>query len=145
MGKRLKLGDIYEINLPNRKNAYGRLFKEFTLGIYNGLYQDISELPCTETYFRYITVYKNLLQDGKWKIVGHRDFSCEDEAWPPPRCIVDAITKVGSLYIKGKIVPCSYDECKDLEIVTVWDRQHVVDMLMGKALWDMSIRKPQIP
>ena len=32
--KKLKLGDIYEIPLPNGKNAYGRLFKEYTLAIY---------------------------------------------------------------------------------------------------------------
>lgn len=35
-GKKLKLGDIYEIELPNGKKAYARLFKEFTLAIYNG-------------------------------------------------------------------------------------------------------------
>lgn len=35
-GKRLKLGNIYEIGLPNGKKAYARLFKECTLAIYIG-------------------------------------------------------------------------------------------------------------
>ncbi len=38
--RRLKLGDIYEIPLPNGQNAYGRLYKECTLAIYKkGVYQ----------------------------------------------------------------------------------------------------------
>ena len=35
-GKRLKLGNIYEIGLQNGKKAYARLFKEYTLAIYIG-------------------------------------------------------------------------------------------------------------
>ena len=54
--KKIKLGDIYEIPLPNGKNAYGRLFKEYTLAIYSGIYNDISELPDTVSYYRFICV-----------------------------------------------------------------------------------------
>ncbi len=28
MKKNIRLGDIYEISLPNGKNAYGRLYKD---------------------------------------------------------------------------------------------------------------------
>jgi hypothetical protein len=48
--KRLKLGDIYEIPLPNGKKAYGRLFKEYTLAIYTKICDAIDELPETEDY-----------------------------------------------------------------------------------------------
>ena len=129
--RRLKLGDIYEIPLPNGKNAYGRLFKECTLAIYKKIYSTIAELPDEEEYQFFVSVYKDLLQDGEWKAVGDRKFKNEDDAWTPPRCVIDAITQKGSLYYKGQIVPCSYEECKDLEIVAVWDRHHVVDRIMG--------------
>lgn len=86
--RRLKLGDIYEINLPSGKKAYGRLFKEYTLAFYNGFYRSFSELPNDAGYYRFICVYK------------------------------------------------------DLEIAAVWDRSHVVDMLMGDTRIDDSIRKP---
>ncbi len=142
MNRRLKLGDIYEIPLPNGKKVFARLFKEYTLAIYRGFYDDISELPKEESYFRYIGVYKDLLQDGKWEIVGHRAFLNEVEMWAPPQCVVDAITMKGSLYYMGEISPCSYEECKDLEVVSAWDRHHVVDMLLGDTKWDNSIRKP---
>ena len=86
-----------------------------------------------------------MLQDGEWKVVSERGFENDDDAWPPQRCIVDSLSKVGSIYYKGEILPCSYDECRDLEIVAVWDRQHVVDRLMGDKKWLESLGKPIDP
>lgn len=140
--KRLKLGDIYEIHLPNGKNAYGRLHKENTLAIYDAVCDDISELPEENMYKFFVGVYKDLLQDGEWPIVANRRFVSEEEAWPPPQCVVDAITQIGSLYYKGKIIPCSYEECKDLEVVSAWDRHHIIDRIMGDNTWEKRIRKP---
>lgn len=143
--KRLKLGDIYEIPLPNGKNAYGRLFKECTLAIYQKRCLEVKELPDNEDYECFIGVYKDLLQDGVWKIVGNRKFENDEKAWPPPMCVIDAITKIGSLYYKGNIIPCSYEECKDLEVATAWDRHHVIDRLMGDTRWDKLLGKPINP
>ena len=88
-------------------------------------------MPDTEDYQFFVGVYKDLLQDGEWKIVGNRKFEKEEDAWAPPQCVIDAITKIGSIYYKGEIIPCEYEDCKDLEIVSAWDRQHVVDRIMG--------------
>ena len=141
--RRLRLGDIYEIPLPNGKNAYGRLYKECTLAIYNKLCNSFSELPLNEDYKFFVGVYKDLLQDGLWPIVGFRGFQNEKDAWPPPQCVVDALTGEGSLYYKGEIIPCSYEECRNLEIAAAWDRHHLVDRLMGNEKWEKSIRKPR--
>ena len=140
--RRLKLGDIYEIPLPNGLNAYGRLYKEYTLAIYKKRCLSVEDLDSSEDYEAFIGVYKDLLQDGEWKVVGTRPFAEEEEAWPPPMVVVDAITKRGSLYYKGVITPCSYEECKDLEVVAAWDRHHVVDRLMGIDKWEKTIRRP---
>ena len=99
------------------------------------IYNDISELPDTVSYYRFICVYEDLLYDGKWKVVGHKGFKNADEAWAPPKCVIDKITGKGSIYYKGEIRSCSYDECKNLEIAAVWDRHHVIDMLMGNPKW----------
>lgn len=143
--RRLKLGDIYEISLPNGKKAYGRLYKECVLAIYQKICDDVSELPEENEYRFFVGVYKDLLQDGVWPVVGNRKFISDEEAWAPPQCVVDAITKIGSLYYKGEIIPCSYEECKDLEVVSAWDRQHVVDRIMGIDKWEKNIRKPVNP
>ena len=79
---KLKLGDIYEIVLPNGKKAYGRLYKECTLAIYNSQYSSFVELPKKEEYQFFVGVYQDLLQDGIWKIVGNRKFETEEDAWP---------------------------------------------------------------
>ena len=142
MRRRLKLGDIYEIPLPNGQNAYGRLYKEYTLAIYKKRGISVEDLDSSEDYEAFIGVYKDLLQDGEWKVVGNRPFAEKEEAWPPPKVVVDAITNRGSLYYKGVITPCSYEECKDLEVVAVWDRHHVVDRLMGIDKWEKTIRRP---
>lgn len=143
--KRVRLGDIYEIPLPNGKKAYGRLYKEYTLAIYKGRYTSVKELPQDEEYDFFVGVYKDLLQDGEWKIVGNRKFNNDEEAWAPPQCVVDAITKIGSLYYKGEIIPCSYEDCKNLEVVAAWDRHHVIDRLMGNAQWMEYLDRPINP
>ena len=144
-GKKLKLGDIYEIPLPNGKNAYGRLFKEGTLAIYDLFCDSVQELPQTEQYRFFVPVYEDLLRDGKWKIVDSRKFNSDEEAWPPPFCAVDQMTHIGSIYYKGQILPCKYDDCKDLEIAAVWDRHHLVDRLMGDNKWTESLGHPIKP
>ena len=143
--RRLKLGDIYEIPLPNGKNAYGRLYKEYTLAIYKTIGSSVDELSDNEDYQFFVGVYKDLLQDGEWKVVGNRSFESEEAAWPPPQCVIDAITRVGSLYYKGEIIPCEYEECKDLEVVSAWDRHHVVDRIMGDTKWLESVGRPIDP
>lgn len=141
---KLRLGDIYEIPLPNGKKAYGRLYKEYTLAIYNKICLSYEELPEQEEYQFFVGVYKDLLQDGIWKVVGSRKFD-KEEAWSPPQCVIDAITGIGSLYDKGKIIPCSYNECKDLEIASVWDRNHLIDRLMGDNKWGKELGRPKDP
>lgn len=143
--RRLKLGDIYEIPLPNGLTAYGRLYKEYTLAIYEKICHNVSELPSENKYKFFVGVYKDLLQDGVWSVVANRPFDSDDDAWSPPQCVVDAITNIGSLYYKGEITPCSYEECKDLEVVAAWDRHHVIDRIMGIDTWEKSIRRPIDP
>jgi len=134
--KKLRLGDIYLITLPNGKFAFGRLFKESTLAIYKGTYDNASELPVSEEYAFILGVYTDLLHDGKWEIVGNRPFLSDDDAWPPPKCIKHVFNGKYSLYIKGEITPSSEEVCKDLERVAAWDRHHVVDRIMGDNKWN---------
>lgn len=134
--RRLKLGDIYTIPLPNGKIAFARLFKEYTLAIYKSIYLDASELPQNEEYSFFVGVYKDLLQDGEWKVIESRPFLADDDAWAPPQCIKDKLSGKYSLYFKGEIIPSTEEECKGLEQVAAWDRQHVVDRIMGESKWN---------
>lgn len=138
--KREKLGDIYEIPLPNGLNAYGRVFKE-SVGIYKNFYNSYDELPFDEEYLFFPGIYTYAKRT--LNIVGNRPFDDNsDEAWGPKKCVVDGITLIGAIYYKGEIFECSYNECKDLEVVSAWDINQIVDTLMGDGKWLNSIRKP---
>jgi hypothetical protein len=134
--KRPQLGDIFRIPLPNGKSAFGRLHKEGALGIYQGFYDEYSEVPEQADYVFFVGVYKNLLRDGEWEFVAKRPFPSEEDAWQSPKCIRDVITGEYSLYIKGEIFLSTEEVCKDLERVAAWDRHHVVDRLMGDMKWN---------
>ena len=135
--KRVKLGNIYEIPLPNGFNAYGRLYEDSTLGIYKEQCKDISQLSLDGDYAFFVAVYLHTMRDGEWKVAGYKPFAEGEDEWPPTRFIKTAIEGHYSLYIKGEIIPATKEECKGLEAAAVWDRNHVVDRLMGDDKWNM--------
>ena len=141
MAVKKKLGDIVEIPLTENKNAYARLYKEYTLGIYEGMYQSYDDVPENAEFLRFICLYRSSL--SKLRVVGSRPFSSDEDSWPPDTVVVDAITGKGSLYHHGKILKCTYEECKDLEVCAVWELSLLVGMLMGDTRWDCSIRRPK--
>jgi hypothetical protein len=138
--KKLKLGDVYCIPLPNGTFAFGRLFKESTLAIFKERTQKKDFTILNTEYECFVGVYTDLLKDGEWSVVCNIPFEDEDEAWAPPRKIRDRISGGYSLYIKGKIVPSDEKTCKSLEPTAVWDRHHIVDRLMGNNIWLDSIQ-----
>ena len=141
MARRKKLGDIIEIPLPDGRNAYARLYKEYTLGIYRGKYSSYDDVPKDAGFFRFICLYRGSL--SKLQVVGSKPFANDEDSWAPDRVVVDAITGRGSLYHHGEILKCTYEECKDLEVCAVWELSHLIDMLMGDTKIDCSIRRPK--
>ncbi len=141
MAKIMKLGDILEIPLGNGENAYARLYREGTLGIYAGRYHSYEEMPESVDFFRFITLYRNNL--SRLQVVGNRPFENEEESWSPDTVIVDAITLKGSLYHHGEIFECTYEECKDLEVCAVWELPNLIDMLNGETKWDNTLPRPK--
>ena len=141
MGRGKQLGDIVEIPLPNGQYAYGRVYKEYTIGIYKGFYNSYDEVKPDVEYFRFLGLYRSDL--NRLRTVEKKPFENEEEAWAPDQVVIDALTKKGSLYHHGQIFPCTYEECKDLEIVAAWHTYHVVDMLLGDDKWDKYMGRPQ--
>lgn len=124
-----KVGDIYRLKLPNGLYAFGRLFKDATIGVYSQLSDDSSYVPNNDEYMFYVGIYNSSLR--QWEKVGHKDFISEEESWPPPTYTIDPITKRYSMYYKGTFTASSYDECKNLEVAAVWENSHIIDRIMG--------------
>jgi hypothetical protein len=78
-------------------------------------------------------VYKSCLTDGEWAVVGNIPFVSDDDAWQPPQYMKDIFTGAYSIYEHGEVRPSTEQECKGLELCSVWARNHVIDRLMGVA------------
>ena len=142
--QRIKLGDIFAIPLPDGKYSFGRLMKETELAIYEGKYKSIKDFDKTQKYSFIVGVYRNVLTDGKWPIINNVPFETEEEAWSPPSCTIDQITGELRIYHKGKIRklrPGDEKNCLNMEVTAAWDRNHIVDRIMGDATWENLVWK----
>lgn len=133
--RRKKLGDVYAIPLPNGKFAFGRIFKDAGIGIYKHIGESIEDVPMGEDYQFIVGVYENVLKSGNWTVVENRPFNNEEEAYPPPSCIIDNISGEYSIYYKGEIRRATKSECEGLEIAAVWADNHIIDRIMGEDKW----------
>jgi hypothetical protein len=136
--KRLKLGDVYAILLPNSKYAFGRTFFDASIGIYKHIGEKIDDLPKTEDYQFIVGIYEDVLKSGQWPVVDNRPFKNDEEKWPPPMCVIDSITGEYSIYHKGEFRDASKSECEGLEMAAVWEAEHVIDRVMGEDKWNRS-------
>jgi hypothetical protein len=129
--KRIKIGDIYAIPLPNGKYAFGRIFKDAGIGIYKYIGESIEDIPKGEEYQFIVGIYEDVLKSGDWTVVENRPFMSDDEAYPPPSCIIDIISGKYSIYHKGEIRSSTKSECEGLEVAAVWADNHIIDRIMG--------------
>ena len=134
--RKVKVGDIYAIPLPNGKYAFGRVFKDAGFGIYRKIEDNVTQIPDKEEYQFIVSIYKDLLTDGEWIFLKNKPFNSEDDMWPPKRYIKDKISGCYSIYYKGEITPSTEEECANLEVAAVWDRHHLIDRIMGVTKWN---------
>ena len=133
--KRIKLGDVYVIPLPNGKYAFGRVFDDAGFGVYKHIGESMEDTPKCEEYQFNVGVYEHALKSGDWTVIENRPFKDEEEAFPPPSCIIDSISGKYSIYHKGEIRCSTKSECEGLEITAVWDSNHITDRIMGDDKW----------
>lgn len=96
----------------------------------------MEDLPNCEEYQFMVGVYDYVLKSGNWPKVDHRPFLNEDEEWPPPSCIVDAISGEYSVYYRGEIKPSTKADCEGLEVTAVWADNHIIDRIMEDDKWN---------
>ena len=128
--KRINLGDIYAIPLPDGKYAFGRVMKDAGIAIYKDISNNPHDIPTVEEYQFIVGVYRDVLQSGDWQIVDNRKFNNEEEAWPPKTYIKDVTSGEYSIYYKGEIIKSTEEECKGLERAAVWEGCLIIDRIM---------------
>lgn len=139
--RRVRPGDIYAVLLPNKMYRFVRVLNDAAVGVYRCQSDSMEKVPETDDYEFFVCVYKEAYRN--WEFVRHKDFASEEEAWPPPFCWVDALTERGSIYYHGERRPCKFEDCKDLEILAVWDAEQLTKRLMGDERWKKAMRYPK--
>ena len=80
--RKIKIGDIYAVPLPNGMYSYARVFRDAGFGVYNKLGNTVNPEINDEWRYQFIiSVFKDLLQDGKWIYIRNLPFKSEDEEW----------------------------------------------------------------
>jgi hypothetical protein len=128
---RIKIGNVFQIALPNGKYAYGRIYNDAAVGIYRAVSDGPFMPPIGSRDFLFnVGMYDDVLKSGECPIVGHDEFTNGESEWPPPHYIKDIITGEFSIYYKGKIRKSSKNECDGLEETAVWGLEHIIPRIM---------------
>ncbi|QFT90805.1 hypothetical protein FIU87_19345 [Bacillus sp. THAF10] len=133
--KRIKLGDVFAVPLPNGEYCFGRRFKDAGIAIYKYIGKSLADTPPQDDYQFIVGVYEDVLRSGEWPYIEILPFHNEEEAWPPPSCIIDSITGDYSIYYMGEIRDAGKEECVGLEIAAVWEGSQIIDRIMGDDKW----------
>lgn len=128
---RPKVGDIFQIALPDGRYAYGKVFRDASVGIYQRIFDSMTVPPIMSPFAFFVGIYNDILKSGIWPIVGHESFTSEEAEWPPPNYVKDVISGEYSIYHKGQMHSSTEKECRGLEPAAVWDTQHVIDRIMS--------------
>lgn len=125
--KKPRIGTVIAIPLPNGQFAYGRLFKDPWLGIYECLSTSIE--PVDEVAKFPISFFNAIndraIKSGLWPIIGEKPFLAADDAWPPPQATM--YSRETNRWIMGGIPRVSFrdetliatlDEVRGLDIAT---------------------------
>ena len=129
--KTVSVGDVFQIPLPDGTFAYGRVYKDASVGIYRAITDEPNQPPIGSRDFWFIVgLYINVLEGGTWPIIGRDDFGASESAWPPPMYVKDIITGNYQIYDHGQLHDAVEREVIGLEEAAVWDADHIVRRIM---------------
>jgi hypothetical protein len=139
MAKRIKVGSLYGIPLPNGKFAFGRIMRDAGIAIYSHIGVDINDIPTNKEYQFVVGIYKTDINKDLIYIK-NIPFEREELEWPPPSYIYDVVSGKYEIYHKGEIHPSSKEKCIGLEAAAVWHTHHIIDRIMGYDKWRVILK-----
>jgi hypothetical protein len=119
---------VLQFNLPDGTYAYGRVLRDACVAFYRRRTTEPGRPPIGERDFEFIVgVYADVVKSHP--VVGHDPSANDDEDWPPPQRITDAIDGSFSIYHRAAMRPSNEDETAGLETAPVWNEQHLIERL----------------
>jgi hypothetical protein len=132
--KRVRVGDVFQIPLPDGRYAYGRVYQDASVGIYRSITKQPLQPPIGSRDFLFtVGLYSDILEKGHWKIIGDDAFGSDESSWPPPNFVRDVISGQYQIYHKGVFRPAEPEEIEGLEEAAVYDSEHIVDRIVAET------------
>ncbi len=85
--------------------------------------------------YEYVGIFDYVLKSDEWPIIDNHPFQYDEDAWPPPTCVIDQLNGSYSIYNEGELSPSDKAKCEGLEIAAVWGAEHIIDRIMGNDKW----------
>ena len=120
--QKYKVGQIVAIPLPDKRFAYGKVFNDLDVGVYDFLSDEIEpvERVVKKKILFYSAVTDRAIKNGAFTIIGEQPFPDEESAWAPAMAagIFPQDYSVGVLHIthKGHYLPASPDQAAGMDI-----------------------------
>jgi Immunity protein 26 len=129
--RRLRAGDVFQIPLPDGRYAYGRLYDDASVGIYRLITESPLHPPIGSRDFLFtVGLYRDILENGRWEIIGRDPFAPDESRWPPPYFVRDLISGQYQIYHRGLFRPAEFGDIEGLEEAAVYDSDHIVDRIL---------------
>jgi len=129
-----KPGDVFQIRLPDGRYAYGRVYRDASVGIYRQITNEPNNPPIgSRDFMFYVGMYEDVLTSGLCPVVGHDAFEPPESEWPPPYYVKDMLSGAYRIYHKGQFRRASETECTGLEEAAVWELSAIIDRIMKEA------------
>jgi hypothetical protein len=128
----VRVGDLFRIDLPNGRFAFGCVLRDASVGIYPGTFQK-PVLPAgyERRQFAFVTgIYSDILPSGVCPLIGRREFASVEDEWPPPTCYLDSAAQQANIYYKGRFTPCRPEDVVGLELMQVCELEHIVQRII---------------
>jgi hypothetical protein len=124
-------GAVCQFELGESLFAYGRLYRDASIAIYQSISDQPREPPIGERSFRFVVgIYDDVPGRLECPIVGEDPFGQDEDPWPPACKVVDPITGSVQIYHRGELRPASDPSAAEgLETAAVWDLRLIVDRI----------------
>ena len=127
----MKVGDVFQIPLPDGRFAYGRIYRDASVGIYRKVSEKPNNPPLGSRDFLFIVgMYRDVPYSNNWPNVGKDPFPTIESEWPPPMFVKDVISGSYQIYHRGTFRDADRSEVSDLEEAAVWDSDHIIDRIV---------------
>jgi len=145
--QKYKVGQIVAIPLANGRFAYGKVFNNLAVGVYDFLSEGLEpvERVVTHTILFYSAVTDRAIKSGAFTVIGEQPFPDEESAWAPAMAagIFPDDHNIGMLHIthKGQYLPASPDQAAGMDICVLCQEPELFVELVVDRLVNRNNRK----